>query len=299
MRSTLLVVSSEDRVNITETSTQFTVRIRPAINNARRVSLAWSIIPNTTYNVTSSNNTLYWFDAAAATATIAPGSYTATSLATAVAAAMTAAGSQAYTVTYSGTTYHYTISAGSNFTLRYDRARANTIFPTMGYRYFGDGGSSTSFEGNGAVALWDAPYYVIRVDKLASHVQTTQANSNFGAFIVQSSTAQNGDMISWSKGNNYNEISDINVCIDTFFVELRDHNGNLADLNSSDWSFGMIVDYMDGQSAGVPMEIPTALMATGTRPLGSTSGDAVGTLARAGGGDAIGALTRIRFDTLT
>jgi hypothetical protein len=103
----ILVISSEDKIYSTDNTNQFTVQIRPAINHATRVTLAWAIIPNSTYNINQYNNQLYFTDGGGAhTLTITSGSYNTTNLGSTIAAAMTAAGSQAYTLAYNPITYH-------------------------------------------------------------------------------------------------------------------------------------------------------------------------------------------------
>jgi hypothetical protein len=113
----------------------------------------------------------------------------------------------------------------------------------LGYKQSANSGSATSFESNSAVALWDQPYYLIRIDKIPSYVQTTDPASNFGTFIVNSTAAENGQLIEWTQGTNYNQISDININIDQLFVQLFDHEGRLADINDSEWQCALLVDY--------------------------------------------------------
>jgi hypothetical protein len=245
-KNTLLVIDSEDKLSAVETTSRFTVRVKPAIVGARRVSLAFAILPNTTYNVNSSNNVLSWSDGTGThTVSVTPGSYNTTNLGTTIASTMTATGSQTYTVAYNSITYHYTISAVGAFTLLYTSATVGTIYPTLGYKFSSNPSPATSFESNAAIALWDAPYYVVRVDKIISHVQTTNGASNIGTFLINNSTAQNGDIRHWTQFNNFNEVSGINVNIDSLFIELYDHRGQLADINDSDWAMGLSIDYGD------------------------------------------------------
>lgn len=71
------------------------------------------------HEITSENN-LIDFDEGSTelTATLSPGTYTATEFASEIKRALDAAGALTYTVTFSRTTRKITISAGSNFTLR-------------------------------------------------------------------------------------------------------------------------------------------------------------------------------------
>src|SRR2546423_1273454 len=106
-KSKIVVINSTDRIGVLESSSQFTVRVQPAITNACKVSLAFAIIPNSTYNITADNNLISYDDGSVITSTIPPGSYNATTLAAEVASVMTANGSQTYSVIYNATTYHY------------------------------------------------------------------------------------------------------------------------------------------------------------------------------------------------
>lgn len=244
LKNRILVLSSEDKVLSSDTTNQFTLHVRPAVLRARAVSLLWAIIPNSTYNINQYNNTLYFTDGGGAhTITITPASYNTTTLGAAITAAMTSAGSQAYTVAYDASTYHYTISAAGAFSLQYINTNTATIFPTLGYKFGVNSGSATSFVSNAAVALWDQPYYLIRVDKFTSHVQTSDPDSNFGAFIVDTVAAENGELIRWTVGNAYEQKTLVNTNIDQLYIQLYDHEGRLADINDSEWQFCISVEY--------------------------------------------------------
>jgi hypothetical protein len=243
LRKSILVISSEDKLSPLETSSRFTVRIRPAITSALSCRLLFAIIPNSTYNVNTTNNVFVFDDGSVRTLQIAPGSYTAATLATAVAAAMTAAGAQTYTVVYNAQTYHYTISAPGPFALLYTVFASTSLFPTMGFLQNVNGLPALSHESTGAVRLWDYPYFVIRVDKIPARVQNTQGDSNFGSFIVNNTTAQDGTLKEWTQNSNYNEVTGVNVNMDFLSVELRDHRGALADINSSNWTFAIEITH--------------------------------------------------------
>ncbi len=244
LKNRILVLSSEDKVLSSDTTNQFTLRVRPAVLNARAVTLLWAIIPNSTYNINQYNNRLYFTDGGGAhTITITAGSYNTTTLGAAIAAAMTAAGAQTYTVAYDAGTYHYTISAPGAFSLQYINTNTATIFPTLGYKFTANSGSSTSFVSNSAVALWDNPYWLIRVDKFSSHVQTSDPDSNFGAFIVDTAAAENGELIHWTQGNAYEQKTLVNTNIDQLYIQLYDHEGRPADINDSEWQFCVSVEY--------------------------------------------------------
>ena len=242
-KTSIIVINSLDRINPFDSSTRFTVKIRPAIQGATSVSLAYVLIPNSTYNITAANNLLSFDDGAVRTIAIPPGSYTTTTLGTTIAAAMTAAGSQTYTVTYNPITYHYTISAPVAFSLFYEFFTSASIFPTLGYRRTVNSAPAISHEGNAAVALWRSPNFLIRIDKVPYGVQTTRDSSNWAAFVVNTAQPQNGDVAEWTRNNNYDQTVSVNVNIDTLYIELLDNVGSPAQINDSEWSFAMHVSH--------------------------------------------------------
>jgi hypothetical protein len=178
-------------------------------------------------------------DGSVVSITIQPGSYNTASLASTIAAAMTAAGSQTYTVTYNPITYHYTISAPGAFNLLYEFFANNTIFPTLGYRFRANSAAATSHEGNSAVQLWRTSYFLIRIDKVPYKVQTTKATNNFGSFIINNTTSQDGTVLEWRERDQYEQKVHISVNVDVLYIELIDERGNLADINNSEWSFAL------------------------------------------------------------
>ena len=243
-RSNLIVINSADRINQFDSSNRFTVKVYPSVQNARKISLEYVQIPNSTYNITSNNNKLSFDDTSTYTIDITPGSYTATTLATQIAAQMNAVGARTYTVTYDPTTYHYTISATGLFSLFYNFFGSSSIFPTLGFRFTTNSLPATSFTSNAAIQLMNLPNLYIKIDKAPFTVQSTGAASNFASFVVNSVVPQNGTFISWTRNTQFEQSVEVAVNFDTLFIELSDANNNLADINSSEWSMGLRV-YFD------------------------------------------------------
>ena len=84
---------------------------------------------------------------------------------------------------------------------------------------------------------------MIRIDKVPFSAQTTKANNNFGAFIINNATSQDGTVIEWTENTQYRQKIGINTNIDNLYVQLVDETGALADVNSSEWSFAMRVEF--------------------------------------------------------
>src|ERR1700678_3799195 len=130
-----LTINSLDRNANSNSTTDFNVNILPAITNAKKFTLASASIPNTTYNVTSTNNTLYWTDSTTTnfTATISPGSYSATTLASAIVTAMNSVSAN-YLASYSTTTYLLTVSnSGLTFYFSFGTNTTNSMAYVMGF----------------------------------------------------------------------------------------------------------------------------------------------------------------------
>jgi hypothetical protein len=110
-----LLVNSIDRAG--GTSDDFIIRIPSApIQGLKKYKLLSANIPNTIYNITALNSSVYFQSSANFTATLAPGAYDLISLANALALAMTAADSaNTYTVTFSSVTMKMTFAGTSAF----------------------------------------------------------------------------------------------------------------------------------------------------------------------------------------
>lgn len=106
-----VLIRSKDRLS--GTSSNFRLNSYYPIHGQYRVHNVQ--IPRTNYNVNSNNNRIYFIDADAVnyTGIITPGSYTSSTLTSAIVSAMEAVSSQTYTVTFSATTGKLTITPGA------------------------------------------------------------------------------------------------------------------------------------------------------------------------------------------
>jgi hypothetical protein len=87
------------------TADDFVVKI-PPLTKVGQVSLLSASIPNTLYNITALNNTIYWTRGGALSVTIPTGAYSVTDLCLVLATAMDAAdGVETYQVSYSPANY--------------------------------------------------------------------------------------------------------------------------------------------------------------------------------------------------
>ena len=104
-----LIVDSRDRDSSFNSSCDFTINLSSSLTNISKVRLNWCMIPNTSYNINSSNNVITFFENSTSKNTsLTVGWYDANSLATLLASSLTTAsgGYNTYTVTYNSLTMH-------------------------------------------------------------------------------------------------------------------------------------------------------------------------------------------------
>jgi hypothetical protein len=107
------------------------------------------IIPNTFYNITSSNNTIYWTENKTDLSTTIPsGAYTITDLISAVETAMDSesSGYNTYTGAYSNSNFKITLTADNAFNFTFGTNTANSIGDVLGFT--ADSASATSNTGD-------------------------------------------------------------------------------------------------------------------------------------------------------
>jgi len=116
---TNIILNSKFRTNSSSDPGNSQIPLRYASSGQYQIEKC--ILPRTWYDVTSSNNKIYFTDAAGShTASLTSGSYTVTNLATEIGTRMTSAsGSKTFTCTANNNTMKYTIATGdgSSFTM--------------------------------------------------------------------------------------------------------------------------------------------------------------------------------------
>jgi hypothetical protein len=240
-----LTINSQDRTLNSISSTDFYVDIIPAITYASKFQLISAIIPNTTYNISSSNNVLNWQEASTTNyqAVIVPGSYSAVSLATAIAAAMNAVGTVTYSASYNQTTYKMTIAnSATTFFFTFGTNQTNSIARSIGYTA-ANGSIGSSQVSQGAVQLADPLYYYIKIDKIQQGCRGSN-NIDYGTFFVENSSAPNGSINYFNMGNNYPmDEPGGGIYVNSMKVKLYKWNNQPVDLNGSDWNFTLGIFY--------------------------------------------------------
>lgn len=231
-------IRSLDRdTTVSSSSTNFVVRFdKYQFPHLKFVKLINFIMPNSIYNFTTSNNTIYFRENATnKTATVTPGFYTADTLATTLASILTTAsgGFNTYTVTYSAITGKLTFSAGSNFQFM---AGTNPTFP---YRELGitqaDTVAATSLTSTNCVSLERPVRVYLSMDLCDEPI------------LIGNATATSDASFSIPVDVNFMQVVDYeptNEPIvrarrtnpDQITFKLKDGFGNLINLNGLEWT---------------------------------------------------------------
>lgn len=262
MTSQTLVIDSYDRIE--GTSTAFRINLNQVKENIESIQLVSAVIPNTSYNVynytingiTYQNNLIPFRELATdAVATITPGNYDITSLIAAIGTAMSAASPtlQAYTCTYSSSTFKLTVTtAGPNpFIFRFAATFGGINYTNinlsyvMGFNNTNTGVAALSLVSNNVVNLSGIPYYVIKNNNLQNNVFTTEATS--GMFYIPNNvngnnvayylcgTEKDGNIMRFNPGS-YTTITQLNI-------SLMDTYERIVDLNNADWQMCLKINY--------------------------------------------------------
>lgn len=233
-----LVIDSKYRNDYANTnSNNFTIPLTQKIKGKiLRYGLKSCSIPNTINNITGS----FEIEDSEGVKVITPtaGNYDANTFATELETVLNAAGVDTYTVVLVGNKYTIT-SSFNDFTINPNNISAsNGILFKIGFGisgvYNATLGVLTSYSG---INLSYPNYIFVDIGQFAKHIKNT--NGVFHNFMIPNCTKYGG-LISFSPENSfiqqflpYQYTFQINV--DTFTVSLRYENGELIDINNSDW----------------------------------------------------------------
>jgi hypothetical protein len=239
MNATQLVINSRDRDFSTDSSDAFKIQLSQSIK-ASKVSLKSADIPNTAYNVTSSNNVIYFNDGTNRTAVVTPGNYTATTLKAAVDSAFAVSGT-ALTITYnySASTYKVTISATGAITLTFGTNQTASMASLLGYPP-ADTTSATSHIASNVIQLTSDPW-MLSFSFASNNTFTTR--DAFCSFIVPVN-AEGGYTVQFRESDDFKQKTNSNdkFIIQSFSVRLQKYDGSRLDLNGGEWSCVLQID---------------------------------------------------------
>lgn len=246
-----VIIDSKYRINYTTTnSNNFEVIIPQKISGQiLNYSLKSCSIPNTIYNISGSFEITD--SSGLNTVTLTSGNYTASTLATELQTQLNLLGVDTYTVTLSGNKYTIT-SSFSGFVINpNDVVNSNGILFKIG---FGISGVYTSVAGvltsYSSINLSYPNYIYVNIGQLAKHIKNT--DGRFHNFIIPNCRSY-GEIITFNPQSNfiqdflpYTNIPQYNTT--KFNVSLRYENGDLIDLQNSDWiivvSFEVVSNYI-------------------------------------------------------
>lgn len=234
-----LYINSADRVEATDTSTEFSVELDSPLENIECIEIKQLNIPNTLYTVKAGINDIITFTENATlktTAALTPGYYSPANLGLLIAAAMTAAsgGFNIFTVTYSTSTLKFTFSAGNNFQLH----GAATYFP---YRELGllkaNSSTSTSIVSTNVSNLSLPETIWLSISQFDLKIQTSSnTNKKYVTALYPIPVDVNfGGIIQLNPEVPYRVRVPIRSA-NKLKVSLIDVNGTPLNLNGADWS---------------------------------------------------------------
>jgi hypothetical protein len=213
------------------TATDFQIQLRRPLR-AKEVALLQANIPNTVYNVSSSNNLIRFNDGSARIATVAPGIYTAFSLKGAVETAFVASGtSLTFTFTYVPSTLKVTIAATGPFSLSF-LDTTNSMANILGFED-SNTASAASHSGTKVVNLITPPL-LLTLDFADTNVYCT---SEFSGTFVIPVNAEGGYLMQFQQSDFAQKTEVSQTDIQNFRVRLTTTNNAPVDLNGSEWNF--------------------------------------------------------------
>lgn len=234
-----IVIDSRDRLSTSASSTDFEV-ILPNSVKVKHVKLHSITIPGSFFNIEAPNNVILFKETANCTATLTPGYYSGTQLATAIGAAMTAASSSTYTYTvvYNGTpTFTLSWTSTGSFQLL---SNATTPWAQLGLVNQNTTAGTTLTSTN--PILLDRPFNLfVSIEGLDKTVYT--GSSSFGAcFQVPVQVGQD---------NTYNHrwdkfvLHDQSVFLQRVKCRLLQQDGTVLNLHNGDWTVSIWVSPHD------------------------------------------------------
>ena len=199
-----------------------------------RIELLHMSVPNTFYNVTTSNNAFEVSDPTPRTVTIAEGSYSLASLVTAIQTAL----GGTYSVAYDAITGRITISDGSAFDM--DFSVNNSMWETIGFDQNATYTGATSYTGS-FVPILQANELFVEMDGLGSGYYLSNKYYQFPTFVIP--LDQNRDEIVFFNANtHYPQVVQCGGCtvLNEIRVRLKGRNNELMK-NVGNWNIILAV----------------------------------------------------------
>lgn len=235
-----LIVNSKNRYR--GTAEDFSINI-PMIENLRKFRLLSANIPNTLYNITSTNNTIYWVRGGALTAQLIEGAYDITGLLTEIADAMTTEdGVQSYTATYDSRTMRITITGTAAFVLNCTTT-TNSAWYLLGFETDADTISATTHAADNVIRLDLPAYLLLSIAELYNNKSVSDTNHRATFVIPITTNTQSNELfqtnLRYDTGRDFTAVNSITELT----CKLTNPDGVVIDLNGSDFSFLLGLEY--------------------------------------------------------
>ena len=229
-----VLIKSSDRESYSTGSHDFTIQAEFLLDGLYRVVSV--LIPNSVYSVrTGINDKVYFtYGAAARTATIPPGDYTGTTIASNLASVMNAEidGSDPFSVVYSAVTGKLTVSSsGSNFGFAFGTNTAASARKVIGFNAANQTEAASKVSDN-KIDVSGINLIFLRVGKGSSTIKSLTGASVHGSIYLP--LAVSSGYFSLLTSNDIPQVvrfeREKNIKI-----SLHDEDNNTADLNGVEW----------------------------------------------------------------
>lgn len=234
-----LLLDSRDRLVTSPSTSDCTFQLTPALNSCKQVDLVSFAMPNTQYNVNSTNNKIYFNDGANKECFLTIGNTDLSTLLTEIKTAMEGVSGLIFTVTYT-LQEKIQITATGNFFMRFS-VLANSASAILGFNNVNTTLSPFQLAPN--VVNLSLPLYVyIIVDEFSS---TTKSTNNFdNASFTVFNNVNGGDVLTFTENSFYPQTASItDTNIQTIHIQLQTYNNTIIDLNGSNWAMLLRIQY--------------------------------------------------------
>lgn len=227
----LLSVNTKDRIS--GNSTDCKILLLLPVSVPKKIELLSVTIPNTIYNVTSTNNMVYWTDTVSHSTQLPTGSYSISTLISTIQTQMNAAYNNNYALSYSSTTFKVTITGTTAFTL--DFMQSNNCGTLLGFNQLLYP-ANTTFTSDNAISMSPNTELFLVIPELDA-INKTIKNKQFTFHIPFNAGV--GDVIQLDQNqlNNQQILYNYPRQLYQLSVYLNDVNNNSVSLNGNDFSF--------------------------------------------------------------
>jgi len=217
-----IVINSKDR--LFGNSSSFEVQFAQSLVNVKSLKLLSASIPNSSYNINSTNNIIYVNGNPVG---IPIGSYNTSNLPSTIQTALNGAGlGIIFTVTYSDTTLKLTISGSVAFSIT---AGANSINDLIGFL---PAGPLLSITGTDILDLSGEQYYYLIIDVFNNNIKSSNIK-DYGAYVIPSSVSSGG-ISQFRMNTDYPAIETTTSNINKMNIAIKTYNGRYVDFNGAD-----------------------------------------------------------------